>query len=228
GYVGNPDLDSEIAHTVSATFDWHDARRQKWQLKATPYYTYVDDYIDATQIGTFHPRMAMQETRPILQFANHDAVLYGIDVSGHMAVWDDSSFGRGVLSGVLGYTWSERRDNGESLYHVMPLNAKLTLEQQKERWINAVDVELVARKSRVQDLRLEQESAGYALVNLRTSYTWSHLRIDAGIRNLFDRYHDLPLGGANYAAWKYEGSTGLIGSIPGPGRSYELGATLMF
>ncbi len=228
GYVGNPDLDPETAHTVSATLDWHDAAQRKWQLKATPYYTYVDDYIDVDRIGTFNPLVAMQETRPLLRFANRDAVLYGIDIAGQVAVWSDTRFGHGVLSGVVGYTWSERRDNGDSLYHVMPLNAKLTLAQQKGQWVNAVDVELVARKSRVQTLRLEQESAGYALVDLRTSYTWSRLRIDAGIRNLFDRHYEQPLGGASYAAWKHEGSSGPIGSIPGPGRSYELGATLMF
>jgi iron complex outermembrane receptor protein len=47
GYVGNLDLEPEIAHTVSASFDWHDAARQDWGLKVTPYYTYVDDYINA-------------------------------------------------------------------------------------------------------------------------------------------------------------------------------------
>jgi iron complex outermembrane recepter protein len=47
GYVGNLDLEPEIAHTLSATFDWHDAEQRDWGLKVTPYISYVDDYIDA-------------------------------------------------------------------------------------------------------------------------------------------------------------------------------------
>ncbi|MDO9007802.1 MAG: TonB-dependent receptor, partial [Thiobacillus sp.] len=50
GYVGNLELEPEIAHTLSATFDWHDARQQDWGLKITPYYTYVDDYINARRL----------------------------------------------------------------------------------------------------------------------------------------------------------------------------------
>ena len=47
GYVGNLDLKPEVAHTLSATADWHDAEQQNWGLKVTPYYTYVQDYINA-------------------------------------------------------------------------------------------------------------------------------------------------------------------------------------
>ena len=47
GYVGNLDLKPEVANTLSATADWHDAEQQNWGLKVTPYYTYVQDYINA-------------------------------------------------------------------------------------------------------------------------------------------------------------------------------------
>ena len=51
GYVGNLDLQPEVAHTLSASFDWHDARQEQWGLRVTPYYTYVDDYINARRCG---------------------------------------------------------------------------------------------------------------------------------------------------------------------------------
>ena len=47
GYIGNVDLKPEVANTVSVTGDWHDAARERWGIKATGYYTYVQDYIDA-------------------------------------------------------------------------------------------------------------------------------------------------------------------------------------
>jgi hypothetical protein len=47
GYVGNLDLKPEVANTISATASWHDAAREQWGFNVTPYYTYVQDYIDA-------------------------------------------------------------------------------------------------------------------------------------------------------------------------------------
>ncbi|MDZ4211346.1 MAG: TonB-dependent receptor, partial [Methylotenera sp.] len=47
GYVGNLNIKPETAHTLSATANWHDNAQQNWNLKVTPYFTYVDDYIDA-------------------------------------------------------------------------------------------------------------------------------------------------------------------------------------
>ena len=49
GYVGNLGLQPEVAGILSLTGDWHDAGRERWDLKVTPYYTYVQDYIDAVQ-----------------------------------------------------------------------------------------------------------------------------------------------------------------------------------
>ena len=51
-YIGNLDLKPEVANTVSVTADWHDAARERWGLKVTPYYTYVQDYIDARRCPT--------------------------------------------------------------------------------------------------------------------------------------------------------------------------------
>ncbi|MHB1083941.1 MAG: TonB-dependent receptor plug domain-containing protein [Thiobacillus sp.] len=78
GYVGNLDLKPEIAHTLSATADWHDAAQQDWGLKVTPYYTYVQDYINARRL----PVSAASTGIVFLQFVNQDAHLYGLDVSG--------------------------------------------------------------------------------------------------------------------------------------------------
>ncbi len=49
GYVGNLDLQPEVAGTLSLTADWHDAEEAQWGVKVTPYYTDVEDYIDAVQ-----------------------------------------------------------------------------------------------------------------------------------------------------------------------------------
>ena len=52
-YVGNINLKPETAHTLSLSYDVHDGASFKdsggnkdWELKITPYYSYVEDYID--------------------------------------------------------------------------------------------------------------------------------------------------------------------------------------
>lgn len=47
GYVGDINLKPEVAHTVSATANWHDANQEDWETKITPFYTHVENYIDA-------------------------------------------------------------------------------------------------------------------------------------------------------------------------------------
>jgi len=69
-YVGNLNLKQEVANTVSLSADWHDNARKNWELKVTPYYTYVNDYIDVDVL-------TLKSTGNTLQFANHDARIYG-------------------------------------------------------------------------------------------------------------------------------------------------------
>src|SRR5690606_28808742 len=74
GYVGNLDLNPDVAHKVSMTFSFHDEVSKKWSLKITPHYSDVHDFIDADVIGQFN-------NRNYLKFENHDAIVYGADLS---------------------------------------------------------------------------------------------------------------------------------------------------
>ena len=54
GYTGNPDLKPEVAHTISSTISLHDALSgnggsKGWELRITPYFTRVQNYIDAVR-----------------------------------------------------------------------------------------------------------------------------------------------------------------------------------
>jgi len=82
GYIGNPDLKPETAHTLSLTGDWHSADRD-YQFVATPYYTRVNDYIDArrTYPGSAATNAMATNSFVKLQYVNQEARLYGIDLS---------------------------------------------------------------------------------------------------------------------------------------------------
>jgi iron complex outermembrane receptor protein len=230
GYIGNLDLEPEVGHTVSFGAGWRDRSPLGWNLKVTPYYTYVEDYIDADfvrdQMGMGMPPLPSGFVT--LKFANHDARLYGVNVSGSVTLWESADAGSFDLLGVLGFVDGENLDSGDNLYHMMPINAQLTLAHQLGHWSNSIEVVAVAEKSQVNDLRNEPFTPGYALVNLRTSYEWESIRVDLGVENLFDKLYYAPLGGVDWADYKAAGQMGAIGPVPGEGRSFNAGVTMKF
>jgi len=227
GYVGDIDLDPEIAHTLSASYTKR-SPDDSWEFTINPYYTYVDDFIDATQIGSFHPRMVMSVTRPLLQFTNIDAEFYGLDLNGSRSLWNSSAWGSGIMRGQIAYTRGKRKDGPEDLYHIMPLNVKIALEQILGQWTNTLELEWADKKDQVDQVRLENGTAKYTLLNAFTEYRWNSTTINFGVRNLLDESYDLPLGGVSIAQWRDEGMVGQFESLAGPGRSVELGVRYQF
>lgn len=216
GYVGNLDLDSEVGHTVSATADFH-ASDHAWQAKITPYYTYVEDYIGVTKIASLGGGFSQ------FQFVNHNAELYGLNLSGAMRLWQSETAGEGKVTGTIAYVHGRDLTQGGNLYHVMPLNASIRFEETYESWTGHLELQGVARKTRVDTQRAEPETPSYLLVNLGSSYSWQNVRLDAGVDNLFDTAYDDPLGGMSLGDYKV---TGQLRPVPGMGRSFILGITL--
>jgi iron complex outermembrane receptor protein len=240
GYVGNLNLDPEVAHTISATFDWHDAEQKRWGFKVTPYYTYVQDYINAQRCLTgagvcTAANVARTNGFVFLQYNNQDAKLYGIDISGHFPLASNTGFGSFTLSGMLNYVRGKTvSGTDDDLYNIMPLNAKLAVEQQLGNWANTVEAVFVDGKSDVSQIRNEIETPGYALLNLRSSYTWKQVRFDIGIDNLFDKLYYHPLNGAytgqgtTMPPMVTAGSPPWGVAIPGMGRSIYAGVNMKF
>ncbi len=234
GYICNPYLKPEKAHTLSATFDWHASDRQ-WQFKATPYYTYVTDYIDALQwnAASNSVRTALLPGQfTVLRYTNQTAQLYGIDLSGHLPL-GRSRVGELTLKGLINYTHGRNQDTGDGLYNIMPLNSKLTLNQKLGAWDNAVEWLLIKGKDDVSDQRNEIATAGYSLLNLRASYQFKQARLDFGVENLFDRFYSLPLGGAYNGQGTTMSTTGASSpvwgvAVPGMGRSFYAGVNVKF
>ncbi|MFZ5527386.1 MAG: TonB-dependent receptor domain-containing protein [Pseudomonadota bacterium] len=226
GYVGDVRLKPEVAHTLSATADWHDAARERWSVKLTPFYTHVQDYIDVDTLGSFNPYMMMGETKALLRFANHDAHLYGVNLSWQAQAWSSAAWGEGTVHGKLDWTRGQRSSGGD-LYHIMPLNGTVALTQRIGAWTHEMELLLVARKSRVDARRDEPGSAGYGLLNMGTRYQLGRgIEVQAGVRNLFDHAYDLPLGGVSLAA--LAAGAGSATPLPGQGRSIDVGISLQF
>lgn len=220
GYVGDVDLEPEKAYTVSASFDWH-APDRRWAFKASPYFTLVNDYIDAVRRTGW-----AADQFNVLQYTNQKARLYGIDLSGHMPL-GRTALGDWGFEGLLAYTVGKNRDTGEHLYNIMPLNAKVMITHRYGKWDNRLEWVGVQAKSKVSEVRNEVGTSGYALANLRASFSWKQTRLDFGIENVFDRLYGLPTGGAYLG----QGSTMQVNgvpwgiAVPGKGRTFYVGVT---
>jgi iron complex outermembrane receptor protein len=232
GYLGDVNLKPEKANTLSATLDLHAADRS-WEFKATPYYTRVTDYIDAVQWNASTNLAATTNATNsfnVLKYVNQSARLYGIDLSGYMAL---SGSGWG-MKGLINYTNGKNEDTGDNLYNIMPLNGKLALTQKTGGWDNSIELVMVQAKNDVSAVRNEIQTPAYNLANLRGSYLWKQVRVDFGVENLFDRFYYLPTGGAytgqgttmtnpalpNYPQWGT--------AVPGMGRSFYTGLNYKF
>jgi len=236
GYTGNLDLRPEVANTFSATAGRHSRAKDGWELKITPYYTRVQDYIDVDRCpviadasnGCTAARFAATSGFVTLKFANHPARLYGADASARLPLGGDDRIGRFALVGGFGYVRGQRLDDHSNLYQIMPVNGRVGIEHRRGNWSSTLDLQAVDAKKKVQPVRNELPTSGYALVNARTSYHWKvveavRLRLDAGIDNLTNRNYAPPLAG-RYWIGDMTGNT----QVPAVGRSFFTGLTFEF
>ena len=231
GYVGNLDLKPEISHTISATIDLHDADEKQWGVKVSPYFTYINNHVDAARCSSANANCgAANQTATnafvYLQFVNQSANMYGVDVSGDVLV-SESSYGNVTAKGLMNYVRGKNKATNDNLYNIMPLNGRVGLEHALGGWTSSVEVEMVAAKKKVSKVRNEMVTAGYTLVNLHSTYQWKQIRLDVGVSNLLDRFYNHPLGGA------YLGQGATMGTavpwgvpVPGMGRSFYTGVTV--
>ena len=225
GYVGDIDLEPEKAYTASVTLDWH-ADDRSWAFEVAPYYTRVNDYIDAVALD---PATFQTDQFNVLQYKNQSARLYGIDLSGQMRL-TRNGWGEWGLRGLINYSKGKNRNTDDELYNIMPLNGRFTLTHRLDGWNNELELVLVDEKDHGSNVRNEIETSGYGLINLRASHSWSQVRMDFGVENLFDKFYYLPTGGAYLG----QGSTMPIGgvdwgtAVPGMGRSVYAGVNVTF
>ncbi|HXU92224.1 MAG TPA: TonB-dependent receptor [Gallionella sp.] len=231
GYVGNLNLKPEVARTLSGSASWHDAGENGFEVKVSPYYTHVQNYIDAVRCPVVAGSMACTPANLIattgfvnLQFVNQSARLYGADVSARVPMAAESGYGSFAATGVLNYVNGKNLTSGDNLYHIMPLNAKLSIEQRWGNWTNNMEMHMVSAKTRTSAVRNELKTGGYGLLNVHGSYEWKQVRFDVGVENLLNKFYFDPLGGS------YLGQRTMVygTSVPGMGRSINAGVTVKF
>lgn len=237
GYVGNMNLKPETAHNISFTASFHEPENNQWEIKATPYFSYVENFIDADRCGT--TGTSCTTTQPTngfyyLQTQNHDARLWGTDLSARTDLFTDKTVGAFGTHTTMSYVRGERMDGG-NLYHMMPFNMKVALDHKLDSWKNMLEFQFVDGKSDVQQIRNELHTPSYILLNAKTGYTWKNLSIDVGLDNILDKQYYHPLAGAYTGDYYAMSLGGMIDAgyrnnrnLSGMGRSVFVGVSLTY
>lgn len=223
-YVGDVRLKPEIAHTVSGTATLHD-RNRNLEVKATPYETHIQDYVDVNTLSTMMEGMS---TFAELRFSNHPARIYGGDLSGTGTLWRGSRLGTGTLSGVGGWLHGDRLDSGTGLYQMMPLYLRMKFDEESRGWTAGLGMEAVDRKTNVDPYRFEQKTPGYTLFCSHIAYRRERLQANVAVDNLLNRYYVLPIGGVNIDQFLASGMMGSVAPVSGRGRSASVGMSFEF
>ncbi|MGF1644249.1 MAG: TonB-dependent receptor domain-containing protein [Thiotrichales bacterium] len=207
-YLGNIDLEPETSHqaAVGLTFN-----RGGLEMKPALFYNRVSDYIQGTPIARVDGN-----GKPVLQYQNQAAELYGID-----GIWRWRLSPSWSLGGTIAFIHGENRDTGDNLYRIAPVNGTLYADHQRGRWTHRLELKAASRQDRVAGYNDEQPSAGWAVLNLHTQWRHGAWRIRGGLENLFDRDYHEHLSGINRVA----GSDVAIGAaIPAAARHAYLEA----
>jgi iron complex outermembrane recepter protein len=134
------------------------------------------------------------------------------------------------IEAMVNYTDGENRDSNDDLYNIMPLNGKIALTQRFGRWDNRIELVVVDDKDDLSTVRNEIATSSYDLVNVNLSYSWSRVRVDFAVENLFDEFYSLPLGGAYIGQGMTMSMNGIPWgtAVPGMGRSVNAGIAVKF
>jgi iron complex outermembrane recepter protein len=226
GYTGDPNIKPETADTASVTALWHDRDKRLWQLRVSPYFTAVQNYIGVLPIcGPACSGMPGSQ----LMFTNQRARLYGVDANAAYTVSDSTISGVFRITGAAGYVHGEDLSTQTPLYRMMPLHGSIALEHEFKSWSSALTWHTVSSKTAVDPMRLEPPTAGYSVLDLRTSYSWRSVRLDFAITNLLDRQYSNPLGGTWQSALYPAGFAGAtFQPLPSAGRSFDTGISVKF
>lgn len=218
-YYGNVALKAETGNVVSGALRLHGQAPKPWEMKLTPHFNSIQNYIDVD--------VASMSTmgQPLLRFANHNAHIGGGDLSGFATLWSNDAAGTGKLSAVGAWLRGTRTGSNTALYQMMPLNLRLTVDEEVKGISLGFGSEVVDSKSRLDPNRMELRTPGYALFQLHAACKSKYLQGGFGAENLFNRFYELPLGGNNIDIYN---ATGNMTPVAGRGRSLAIHLTAMF
>jgi iron complex outermembrane receptor protein len=215
-WVGNPELkpskntelDLGIKHSTDRTL-----------IKATAFYSYVQDYITVHNQDRINPGATNPRAR---SYENVDAQFFGGEVDLRLSL-NQELFLFGGMSYVQARkeTKPQRNINSSKVAEIPPLKTRLALRYDRGMYFGEVETILSATQNRVDtDLR-EEKTSGYGVVNVKVGGNFKGFTITAGIDNVLDKKYFEHL---SYQRDPF--ATGV--KVPEPGRTFYINASYNF
>jgi len=229
GYLGNLALQPQTANTVSLSLRWH-SPDQAWAFRLRPHYSYIEHYIGAQRCspslgGACTPaNLTATNGFVYLQFQNQRAAIYGVDFWGRAPLPMARGWGDWHMEASGAYLRGENLSLRTPLYEIPPPTLRLALIQSWGAFENRIEETLVASKDRVDPIRNEVRTGGYALLDVATEYRKGPWRASLRLQNLLNRLYFDPLGGVYLGQRPFSPDR----PMPGPGRSVNLAFAYSF
>ncbi len=203
-YLGNPKLHPEVSHQASVGLSW---RSGPWEFSPVLFYSRVTDFIQGLPINRLD-----NAGKPVLQYQNLAARLYGADLQ-----WHYKPGPQWTVYGSLSYVRGRNPDTGDNLYRIAPPHGRVAADWRQGRWLLTAEWAAALRNNHVAAYNGEQPTPGWGIVNLHTQWQpHPDLTLRAGVENLLDKPYYDALGGINRVA----GSDVAVGApLPQPGRN---------
>jgi iron complex outermembrane recepter protein len=198
--VGNPDLRPEYG---LGTDVFVRATRSRFRGEVTLFRNAIDGYVYFEPTGEMDP---VERRVPVVRAQQTNAVLAGAEAS---VQWE--ALRHIVLEGNAGYVHA-RRDGGEPLPLIPPLNGQVGARYDATRYFAGAMYRASSRQTRTADF--EEETAGYGLVDLNGGIRWTAWG---------GRLHTLTLRVDNLLDTAWRDHLSVVKEVaPQPGRNVQL------
>lgn len=163
--IGDARLTKERANQAEVGLHYHG---QRWEAKASVYYTRFDGFIYLLDSGAFTPAEPGEDPLPVRQWTQADARFRGAEaeVIGHLLDSD-----RGALDlRIFGDRVRAQLDAGSDLPRIAPSRLGADLRWKADQWRASMGAVHYARQDDV--AAGETPTAGYTLVDAHLAYHW--------------------------------------------------------
>ena len=216
-YIGNPNLNPEVAHEIELGLDLENSR---YGIYPRIFSKRVSDYIQgipstnmtANNFAQMMANMGMGMPNP-LQFSNVEARFYGLDIDSNFSINNKIT-----LRAILNIVRADRRDINDNLYRVSPDNVLIALDYRGDGWTGSIEGVTYADQNRIAITNSELKTEGYSLVNVMARSSLADgVEVSIGAENLLDESYLDHLAAYNRA---YNPDIASRARMPGLGRNF--------
>ncbi|MBE0582812.1 MAG: TonB-dependent receptor [Desulfofustis sp.] len=177
-WIGNPDLEATRNNQIDFGAKW---TTDTLFTSTSVFYSSLDDYITLTNAADPDGGGMLL---PAKTYQNVDATIWGVEFGSQIALPYDV-----FLKATMSYVRGENSDTDQPLSEIPPLSGIVSLRYDNGFYFFEISERMAARQDRVDALLNEEETAGYAVTDLKGGVTWKNWDLVGGINNLFDKQY---------------------------------------